>query len=128
MLATAANRKRSNGFTSKVCRGEEIAPDLYAQPGLLMFWTSRLIAPWQTESWLEGERRRARPNAFLRMFKNLWVTSESSFIDLIWWDRCVDSQARPLMSDRSLQIYVGVDASVKRDSTAIVACAYDPVK
>jgi hypothetical protein len=32
---------------------------------------------------------------------------------------------RPLLSDRSISAWLGVDASVKRDSTAVVACAWD---
>jgi phage terminase large subunit-like protein len=41
------------------------------------------------------------------------------------WDSCVDPMATPLLSDRSLAIWVGVDASVKHDSTAIVACTWE---
>jgi phage terminase large subunit-like protein len=57
--------------------GEEIAPDLYAAPGLLMFWT----------------------HAF--------------------------TEARPEIAPDHLPVWVGVDASTKRDSTAIVAVTYD---
>jgi phage terminase large subunit-like protein len=53
------------------------------------------------------------------------VTSESSFVDMEWWDACVDAQLRPIIADPSLNVWVGVDASVTRDSTAIVACAFD---
>ena len=42
-----------------------------------------------------------------------------------WWDECVDAEARPLLEGRRLPVWVGVDASVKRDSTAVVACTYD---
>ena len=102
-----------------------IGPDLYAGDGLLMFWTHEPIAPWQTADWIEQMRRSLRPNQFLRMIENRWVTSESSFIDLSKWDACVDAIASPAAADTRLAIYVGVDASVKRDSTAIVATAWD---
>jgi hypothetical protein len=59
------------------------------------------------------------------MIQNQFVTTESSFIDMRWWDECVDPQARPAVADKELPVWVGVDASVKRDSTAIVACTWD---
>jgi hypothetical protein len=102
-----------------------IGPDLHAGDGLLMFWSHAPIAPWQDESWLAEMRRSLRPNAFLRMVENRFVTSETSFIDLDWWDACVDPAVTPVVKDRSRPVYVGIDASVKRDSTAIVVVSWD---
>jgi phage terminase large subunit-like protein len=102
-----------------------VGPDLHAGDGLLMFWSHAPVAPWQTPEWVAQMRRSLRPNQFLRMIENQWVTSESSFIDLAWWDACVDRAVTPVAADRRLAVYVGVDASVKRDSTAIVAVAWD---
>jgi phage terminase large subunit-like protein len=90
-----------------------------------MAWHHEPIAPWQTESWLTEMRRSLRPNQYLRMIENRFVTTESTFIDLDWWDQCVDPALTPGVIDRSLPIWVGVDASVKRDSTAIVAVTWD---
>ena len=70
-------------------------------------------------------REQLRPNAYLRLIENQWVSSETSFIELAWWDACVDPKARPVLEDRNLYVYVGIDASVKHDATAIVACSYD---
>ena len=67
----------------------------------------------------------ARPDALslransTRMIENRWVTTESNFVDMAWWDACVETELRPVI-DRYLPVWVGVDASVKRDSTAIV--------
>jgi hypothetical protein len=106
--------------------GERVEADLYAQPGLLMFWTHDFVAPWQDEAWREQMRGQLRPNAFLRLIENRWVTSESSFIEIGWWDDgCVDPDVRPVVSDGDLTVFVGVDASVKRDSTAIAVCSWD---
>jgi hypothetical protein len=104
--------------------GEQIAPDLYVAGGLLMFWTHDFTAPWQTEEWRAQMRDMHRPNAYLRQIENRWVTTEDSFIPIEAWDACVDPAARMVLTER-LPVWVGVDASVKRDSTAIVACAYD---
>lgn len=106
-------------------KGEEIARDLFRQPGMLMLWTGRNVAPWQTDTWIEEMRQSLRPNAFRRMILNEWVSSESGFVDMDWWDACVDPAVRPVILDESLQIHVGVDASTKHDHTAIVAVTWD---
>ena len=90
-----------------------------------MFWSHEPVAPWQRPEWVEQMRGQLRPNAFLRMIENRFVTSESSFVDPAWWAACEDAEARPVVTDRNLSVWVGVDASVKRDSTAVVACAWD---
>jgi phage terminase large subunit-like protein len=113
------------GLYKRGLEGEQISPDLYARPGMLMFWSHELTAPWQTEEWREQMREQLRPNAYLRLIENRWVSTESEFVDLAWWDECVDPEARPLVADHRLPVWVGVDASVKHDSTAIVACTYD---
>jgi Phage Terminase len=103
----------------------EVGPSLHAGDGLLMFWSHTPVAPWQTEAWLAEMRRSLRPNQYLRMIENRFVTTETNFIDMEWWDRCVDPDAAPRFSDRAMPVWVGVDASVKRDSTAIVVVTFD---
>jgi phage terminase large subunit-like protein len=105
--------------------GEEIAPALYRAGRMLMFWSHVPVAPWQTAAWLDEMREIQRPNAYLRMIENRWVSSESSFVPMEWFDACVDEGLRPIPTDRHLPVFVGVDASVKRDSTAIVVCTWD---
>jgi phage terminase large subunit-like protein len=60
----------------------------------------------------------------LRLIENRWVSSESTFVPTEWFDRCVDDDLHPLLEDPRQSAWVGVDASVKRDSTAIVAAAF----
>ena len=62
-------------------QGEAIGTGLYSQPGLLMAWHHLPVAPWQTAEWIEQMRGQLRPNAFLRLIENKWVTSESTFAD-----------------------------------------------
>jgi phage terminase large subunit-like protein len=90
-----------------------------------MFWSCQPVAPWQTAAWLAEMRRTLRPAAYLRQIENRFVSTESTFIDMGWWDACVDPAATPLVADRSIAVHVGVDASVKHDSTAIVAVCWD---
>jgi phage terminase large subunit-like protein len=103
----------------------EVAPSLHAGDGMLLAWHTQPVAPWQTDAWLQEMRRSLRPAQFQRMIQNQFVSSESVFIDMCWWDRCTDPQARPVVQDPQLSVWVGVDASTKRDSTAIVACTWD---
>jgi phage terminase large subunit-like protein len=103
----------------------QIGKDLHAGDGILCFWTHEPIAPWQTQAWIDEQRRSLRPNQYLRQVENRWVDSEAAFIDLAKWDACVDPDARPFVFDESLPIWVGVDASVKHDSTGIAAATWD---
>jgi phage terminase large subunit-like protein len=103
----------------------EVGPSLRAGDGMLFAWHHEPIAPWQTEAWLSEMRRSLRPNQYLRMIENRWVTSESSFVDLSKWDRCVDPRLGHVVTDHSLPIYIGVDASTKRDQSAVVAVMWD---
>ncbi len=77
----------------RAMKGSEIAPDLRAQAGLLCYWTHECRAPWQRAEWIEERRAEMRANQFLRMIENRWVTSESSFVEMAWWDACVDAVA-----------------------------------
>ncbi len=104
---------------------QQVGPSLYAGDGILMFWSHTPVAPWQTGAWLAEMRRSLRPNQYLRMIENRFVATESSFIDMSWWDACVHPDARPVQVEPTLAVWVGVDASVKRDSTAIVAVSWD---
>jgi hypothetical protein len=103
----------------------EVAPNLHAGDGILCFWSHDPVAPWQDENWLAETRRSLRPNGYLRLIENRFVTSESSFVPIEQWDACVDLELTPFVNDPKLPIWVGVDASVKHDSTGIVAVTWD---
>jgi phage terminase large subunit-like protein len=103
----------------------QVGPRLYAGDGLLMAWHHDPVAPWQDAKWLAEMRRSLRPNQYLRMIENRWVTTESSFIDMAWFDQCVDPELRPAVADKRLPVWIGLDASTKRDSTAIACCTWD---
>src|SRR5262249_45783134 len=102
----------------------EVGPSLHAGDGLLMFWSHEPVAPWQGAVWLASMRNTLRPSAYARMVLNEFASSESAFVDLSAWDACVVPDLVPLREDKRLHVWVGVDASTKRDSSALVACAY----
>ena len=82
-------------------------------------------ASWpEGNGYLEQQRRRLPANIFRRLHLNLPSTAES-FISMPSWDACVDPDWREVLHDRSLAVYVGIDAGHKHDSTAIVAVCFD---
>jgi phage terminase large subunit-like protein len=129
LTVTYAGFEGESALLEELCRRglqqPQVGPYLHAGGGLLMFWSHEPIAPWQTPEWIEQMRGQLRPNAFLRMIENRFVTTESTFVDLEWWDRCTDPTLLPVLSDKIMPVWVGVDASVKRDTTAIVAVTFD---
>lgn len=104
----------------------EIAPGLHAGNHMLFTWSHVPLASWQTDAWLAEMRQITRPIQYLRQFENRFVTSENSFIDPGRWDRIVDPQLGAVVADLFLPVYIGVDASTKRDSSAIVGVTFDP--
>ena len=98
----------------------EIGPDLRAGEGMLFAWHPSPIAPWQDERWLAEMRRICGPSAYTRIIENQFVSAERSSST---WPRrkCVRPELTPARGDRQLHIWVGVDASTKRNSTALVA-------
>jgi phage terminase large subunit-like protein len=103
----------------------EIAPDLHAGDHLLFYWTHEPQASWQTDSWLAQMRATTRPIQYIRQFENRFVSSENSFIEPSAWDRCVNPALGSVPVDLFLPIWIGCDASMKHDSSAIVAVTYD---
>ena len=101
------------------CLQTQVAPDLYAGDGILMFWSHEPIAPWQTADWINEMRRSLRPNQFGRMIENRFVTTKSRFVDTTMWDQCTDPRIGHVVADRTLPVWAAVDASVKHDSTAL---------
>jgi phage terminase large subunit-like protein len=115
-----------------MAKGKIIAKNLRKDGKLLAFWASGLPdscpAPWQNrDNWIEDQRAAYadRPNQFLRLIENVWTSNENAFIAMEDWDACVDPSASPILSDPRLNVWVGLDASVNRDNSAVIAVAWD---
>jgi hypothetical protein len=59
-------------LTKRALMGEQVATDLYAQPGLLGFVCNRTCAPWITDAWLKRCAPRCGP---MRTFDSLRIAS-----------------------------------------------------
>jgi phage terminase large subunit-like protein len=99
----------------------------YAKGDLFVYWDHEPRMPWQTTEYYASQRRSLRPNTYLRLHENRWVSNESGLFDMEKWDRCVDPSHRPPMSttERQIMLYVGVDASLKKDRSAVVSVYKD---
>lgn len=103
--------------------GERIFDDLpcYRNGRIFLYWDTEARMPWQTLEYYAEQRKILRPNQFRRLHENAWVAAEAQFIPVEKWDACVNSELSPAEPNREISICVGVDASVKRDYTAVVA-------
>lgn len=81
--------------------------------------------PEQAAAYYADQRAQLRPAAFQRFHLNQRTTGAESFVSLEAWDRCEDPAHRPLLPGRPEPLFVGVDAALKHDSAAIVACYFD---
>lgn len=124
-----------HGIVDRGLAGQRIDPDwpIYLAGGLLLFHTEgeeaqRLCfrgTPEEAAAYYADQRSTLRPGAFLRLHENRRATGSESFINLEWWDRCVDANHRPMLGGAPDALYIGVDGSIKHDSAAVVACYFD---
>lgn len=97
---------------------------------LFTYWNHEPRMPWQTEEYMDAQREGERPAAYLRLHENRWVTTHEEFIPVAWYERAakVYQGDAILWKDHpflSWPITIGIDAGIKRDSTALVGVAYD---
>lgn len=102
-----------------------VGPDLHAGDGLCMFWSHTPIAPWQDEAWFAEMRRDLRPHQYVRMIENRFSSGDEAFVNMADFDACIDPALTPLVADPKLPVFVGIDASVKHDSSAILVTTWD---
>jgi phage terminase large subunit-like protein len=95
-------------------------------PGMFFFWSHENLASWITEGYLAQQRRRLPDSIFRRLHRNEWTSGTGGLFRLEEWDACVAESLTPLLPNKDLALSVGVDASIKRDRTAVVATYFDP--
>ena len=103
---------------------------LFINRRMFTYWDHEPRMPWQTDAYYEEQMETLRPAAYLRLHQNQWVTSHEQFIPVEWFDIAARAYHAPatIWGDhpyRGFPITIGVDAGVKRDTTALVGVAYD---
>ena len=104
----------------------EVGPSLRAGDGMLFAWHTEPVAPWQDERWLAEMRRSLRPSAFAAHDpERVRVAGEQvRRSERVGCLRAAFAGAGAA-GQIAWPIWVGVDASTKRDSTALVAVTFD---
>ncbi|MBA7566568.1 hypothetical protein ES695_19715 [Candidatus Atribacteria bacterium 1244-E10-H5-B2] len=105
-------------------KGMELKKD--PDPSFFFYWEGENgipinRMPWQSEKYLKQQEGRLRKNTYLRLHENRWVEDITQFIDMDKFDQCVNKDLTPILPNKNIKIWVGIDASVSGDSTAVVA-------
>jgi phage terminase large subunit-like protein len=100
----------------------------YAKGDLFVYWDHKPRMPWQTPEYYVSQKQQLRLNTYLRLHENRWVSSESSMFDMEKWDSCIDEDHSPPLPDKSIHLWVGVDASTKKDRSAVLSVFRDGSK
>lgn len=95
-----------------------------------IYWDHEPRMPWQTPEYYEEQMMTLRPVDFLRMHRNMWVSSTESFIPIELWDRAARKLEGPLTlfkehPYRQYPISVGIDIGMKHDCSALTGVYYD---
>lgn len=79
--------------------------------------------PWQKgdrgQEYYASEAATQTPQQFRRLHKNEWVSGESEFVPIQWWDACRDG-ATPLMAGDLTPYVIALDAGVTSDCFGLV--------
>ncbi|MCL4533906.1 MAG: terminase large subunit [Bacteroidetes bacterium] len=128
-----AESKTWHALVDRGVAGERISEKwpIYRNGGLLLFHAEGEEAqalcfpgtPEEAAAYYADQRGALRANAFLRMHQNKRVSGESRFIPIEWWERA--ATGKPVPADPSLDVVLGVDAGLKRDTAAVTAVAWD---
>ncbi len=84
--------------------------------------------PWQRnergEEYYRSEAATQTPQQYTRLHGNQWVSAESSFIQIGWWD--VLNNPFVLGNGDPMPLVIGLDAAVTGDCFGLVAVSRDP--
>ena len=91
-------------------------------------WSHENRASWVTKEFLERQKNKPgmRSEIYKRFWQNYWTEGERSFFMEKDYLSCVNKDLRPVISDKKLNIWVGVDASVSSDTSCWVAVTKTP--
>ncbi len=67
-----------------------LLPDCRAAGSLFVYWSHTPRMAWQTRAYYAAQRQELRPNAFLRLHENRWVSSEGAWLTAAQLERAID--------------------------------------
>ena len=91
-------------------------------------WSHEHRASWITKEFLKRQKSKPgmRKETYKRFWENRWTEGEQSFFMEKDYLSCVNRDISPVISDKKLNIWVGVDASVSNDTSCWVAVTKTP--
>lgn len=90
---------------------------------LLVYWDHVPRMPWQSAKKIAAQAQGLRPGTVARFWRNEWSASASIFVTPELWDACTDRTHAPIVRQKALVVFVGVDAATKHDFCAMVMIA-----
>lgn len=81
-------------------------------------WNTKPRLHWQTPEYYASEETALLPQDYLRMHKNQWTTSVSSFVPREWWQACAVDKLEDI--DRFREVEIALDAAVDDDNFGLV--------
>ena len=91
---------------------------------LLVYWDhSQERLPWHTPAKIAASLGGLRPGTASRFWCNQWSASASIFITPDLWDAVTDRTHAPIARQKTLVVYLGIDAATKHDYCAMAMIA-----
>ena len=132
---------------------EDGSPCCYANDRLFVFWSHTPRQPWQTQQWIDSQRKSLRDSEFRRMIKTEFVDTTSAFLTSGQIEDLVCSDLQPLapgtqsknvgvtaivlgrwweLEQMEAEKNIGIsplicalDVATKKDTCALAACYWD---
>ncbi|MBN1975957.1 MAG: hypothetical protein JW918_01025 [Anaerolineae bacterium] len=118
--------------------GERVSDDwpIYKAGGLLLFHIEGEEAQRRCfrgtaedrEAYYREQGESLRAGTYSRLHLNLRASGESRFIPIELWDALLSVDCKPVVPGDRRPLYLGCDAGTKRDSVALVGCAWSEAR
>jgi phage terminase large subunit-like protein len=86
-------------------------PACYANGRHFTFWSHVTRQPWQTDEWIESQRKALRPPEYARMILCQFAEGAGDFVDQDAWEALIDPDHHPLPPYSDHQLFVGLDVA-----------------
>lgn len=120
LLETGTKRGDPVAELSHITNGDE--PACWANGRTFVFWSHETRQPWQTQAWIESQRRTLRASEFQRMIRCEFAEPVGDFVDQADWEALIDPDHKPLEAGSQHTVYIGLDLAVSAggDDCALV--------
>lgn len=104
------------------------APACWSNGRHFTFWSHVCRQPWQSEEWIQTQRKSLRDSEFRRMIKTEFVEGSGDFFSYEDWQALIDLELKPLPPGSDKPISVGLDIATKPKGDDCACIAVYPDK